>query len=101
MGRLQAADGRLAERGLKWAALGGADGRDTAGLLRKTGTEEKQRRKEEKRRERDEEKKTGKRKRRKKKESEREDGQALGDHISIRKGSSLRCGFHEFSIHVF
>ena len=25
----------------------------------------------------------------------------FGDHISIRKGSSLRCGFHEFSIHVF
>ena len=37
MCRLQAADGRLAraERGLKWAALGAADGRYTAGLLRK------------------------------------------------------------------
>ena len=37
MGRLQAADGRLAraERGLKWAALGATDGRYTAGLLRK------------------------------------------------------------------
>ena len=43
-----------AERGLKWAALGGQIGRDTAGLLRKTGTEGKQRKKgerEEKRRE--------------------------------------------------
>ncbi|WJZ81642.1 hypothetical protein VitviT2T_001474 [Vitis vinifera] len=40
-----------AERGLKWAALGGQIGRDTTGLLRKTGTEEKQRRKEEKGRE--------------------------------------------------
>ena len=47
MGRLQAADGRLAraERGLKWAALGAADGRYTAGLLRKGGTEGKQRKK--------------------------------------------------------
>ena len=38
-----------AERGLKWAALGGQIGRDTAGLLRKTGVEEKHRRKEKKR----------------------------------------------------
>ena len=52
MGRLQAADGRLAraERGLKWAALGAADGRYTAGLLRKGGTEGKQKKKKEKRR---------------------------------------------------
>ena len=39
-----------AERGLKWAALGGQIGRDTAGLLRKRGTEEKERRKRKKER---------------------------------------------------
>ena len=37
---------------------------------------------------------------RKVEESEREDSQALGITFLLERGA-LRCGFHEFSIHVF